>query len=249
MKVTLMPIDKVEVVDKLYTACRTCYNPGKPEDMFKEIKAEEYQLTSDLIPLALEKRIKLLKHVLDSGHHSVLEHVQFTFMISGVSRSLTHQLVRHRLCSTSQQSQRYCGLEDGVFEYVTPSAIEKNEEAKEVFEYCMQTISEAYRTLTELGIAAEDARAVLPNACCTNLTMSMNIRELIHISNERLCTCAQAEIRTMVRMMVKEVLKQLDFLTPYLVPKCEMLGYCNEPARRSCGRKKLRAEVLGDDKK
>ena len=108
----------------------------------------------------------------------------------------------------------------------------------------MGTLSEAYKKLVDLGLPAEDARAVLPNACATNLTWSCNLRELMHVCNERLCTCAQEEIRTMVREMVEKVTKELPFLKKYLVPKCEMLGYCNEP-KRSCGRKKLRSEVIG----
>ena len=155
----------------------------------------------------------------------------------------THQLVRHRHASYSQQSQRYVEFKDGGFDYVTPKSIEKNEKASTIFDEAMAYLTNSYANLTELGIPAEDARAVLPNACCTNITMSMNIRELIHICNERLCTCAQDEIRTMVREMVKEVNITLPFLKDYLVPKCEMLGYCNEP-RRSCGRKKLKSEVI-----
>lgn len=155
----------------------------------------------------------------------------------------THQLVRHRHASYSQQSQRYVEFKEGKFDYVTPKTIEKNEETKELFDGFMRAIADMYDSLTKLGIPAEDARAVLPNACCSNITVSMNLRELIHICNERLCTCAQDEIRTLVREMVKEVTQQLPFLKDYLVPKCEMLGYCNEP-RRSCGRKKLKSEVI-----
>ena len=121
MKVTLLPLDKQEVINKLYVACRTCYNAGTPNDMWKEITTEDALVTSDIIPFNLEKRIKLLKHVLDSQHLSVLEHCNITFLVSGVSRALTHQLVRHRHCSYSQQSQRYVEFKDGVFEYVTPN--------------------------------------------------------------------------------------------------------------------------------
>lgn len=233
MKVKLLPIDKNEVIDKIYIACRTCYSKGSPILGWED---SDYYTE--------EEKLKLIKYVLGSGHYSTVEHVQLTFLIEGVSRSLTHQLVRHRHASYSQQSQRYVEFREGKFDYVTPKTIEKNEKAKALFDSTMGHISSMYDNLAKLGIPAEDARAVLPNACCSNITVSMNLRELIHICNERLCTCAQDEIRTLVREMVKEVVEQLSFLKDYLVPKCEMLGYCNEP-RRSCGRKKLKSEVIG----
>lgn len=236
MEVTLVPVAEQEALDKLYTACRTCYNAGTPNDMFRDIK----HTTEDN-----EKKLNLLKHVLNSGHHSVMEHVTVTFLISGVSRALTHQLVRHRVSSYSQQSQRYVKFKDGVFEYVTPGKIANNEEALNVFEDTMATISEAYKKLVELGLPAEDARAVLPNACTTNITWSCNLRELMHVCNERLCTCAQSEIRTLMREVVKQVVAQLPFMKPYLVPKCEVLGYCNESKQRSCGRKYTKEVVFG----
>lgn len=246
MKVTLLPLDKQEVINKLYVACRTCYNAGTPNDMWKEIATEDALVSSDIIPFNLEKRIKLLKHVLDSQHLSVLEHCNITFLVSGVSRALTHQLVRHRHCSYSQQSQRYVEFKGGVFEYVTPKSIEKYSDILVEYETHMRQISQLYTKMTEAGIPAEDARMILPNACCTNIAISMNLRELMHICNERLCTCAQDEIRAMVREMAKLVSKELPFMKPYLVPKCEKLGYCNESPKRSCGRKKTRDIVLGE---
>lgn len=234
--VTMFPVEEDEVINKLYVACRTCYSAGTPQDMYYD---ELY--TTD--KHTREQKLKLLDYVISSGHHSVLEHVQLTFMISGISRSLSHQLVRHRLCSISQQSQRYVEFKDGNFEYLAPTTIEKREEALSEFIKCMEYISKTYAKLTELGIPAEDARAVLPNACCTNMTWSCNLRELIHVLNERLCTCAQQEIRNVVREVASEVIKALPFMKPYLGPKCEFLGYCNEP-RRSCGRKKLKSEVI-----
>ena len=136
-------------------------------------------------------------------------------------------------------------LKDGVFEYVTPSKIKHNEEALKVFEDTMGTLGEAYKKLIDLGMPAEDARAVLPNACTTNLTWSCNLRELMHICNERLCTCAQQEIRQLFTEIKKQTVAQLPFMSPYLVPKCEMLGYCNEDSKRSCGRKYTKDVVFG----
>ena len=132
-----------------------------------------------------------------------------------------------------------------MFDYVIPKSIKDNEAALDMFNKAMAADSNCYEKLIELGIPAEDARSVLPNACASNITMSLNLRELTHLCNERLCSCSQLEIRLMVREMVKETLKQLPFLKPYLVPKCEMLGYCNESKERSCGRKYTAEVVFG----
>ena len=239
MEVTLIPVNEQEVIDKLYVACRTCYTAGTPNDMYRLAALSEHTVEST------EKKLKLINRVISSGHLSTTEHQQLTFLISDVSRSLTHQLVRHRLCSFSQQSQRYVEFKSGMFDYVIPKSIQNNEEALAVFNSAMAADSGYYEKLIDLGIPAEDARSVLPNACATNITMSINLREFMHLCNERLCSCAQLEIRQMVHEMVKETLKQLPFLKPYLVPKCEMLGYCNESKERSCGRKYTKEVVFG----
>lgn len=236
MKVKLLDVHKEEVINKLYVAARTCYYKGSPIDMFNTI--------TDNSEAALEKRVKLIKQVFNSGHLSIAEHASVTFLISGVDRALTHQLVRHRAGVVfSQQSQRYCNLE-ATFDYVIPKEIEKNLEALDMFKQTMETIHTVYNTLINMGIKAEDARAVLPNACCTNLTMTVNLRELTQICELRLCSCAQYEIRTLVNMMAFAVKSALPFMAEYLVPKCERLGYCNESRDRSCGRKKLKKDVL-----
>ena len=236
MRVKLLDVHKEEVINKLYVAARTCYSKGSPIDMFNTI--------TDNSEAALEKRVKLIKQVFNSGHLSIAEHASVTFLISGVDRALTHQLVRHRAGVVfSQQSQRYCNLE-ATFDYVIPKEIEKNLEALDMFKQTMETIHTVYNTLINMGIKAEDARAVLPNACCTNLTMTVNLRELTQICELRLCSCAQYEIRTLVNMMAFAVKSALPFMAEYLVPKCERLGYCNESKDRSCGRKKLKKDVL-----
>lgn len=239
MEVSIIPFNSEEVINKIYTACRTCYSAGTPQEQYA--KAGE---------IDNEKKWKLIKHVLNSGHFSTLEHVQFTFMISGVSRSLSHQLVRHRMSSYSQQSQRYCEFKDGKFDYVTPKKLKsaKKAEALALYDTTMKTLSAVYAKLIEYGLPAEDARMVLPNACCTNLTMSCNLRELIHICNERMCICAQQEIREMVTKMAKLVTEQIPELKPYLDSKCVGLGYCNESAQRSCGKFPLKEQVLKTDK-
>lgn len=168
---------------------------------------------------------KIMNHCYQSGHHSVLEFAHFTFHIEGVSRALTHQLVRHRMASYAQRSQRYCE-EDG-FNFVTPPTIEPLSAAWDVYTEAMADIEKAYENLRSLGVPAEDARMVLPNACETIIEVSMNGRELIHFCNERMCSRAQWEIRELANLMaaaVKEHDEQCAQFTSYLVPKCEAKG-------------------------
>lgn len=154
--------------------------------------------------------MKLVKHLYKNGHLSVYEHIYFTFKIDGISRACSHQLVRHRHCSFTQRSQRYCSEED--FEYVTPSTI-----PDAAMDIIMEALSKSYVVLSE-NSSKEDARYILPNACATSLYLSCNLRELIHICNERLCSKAQWEIRELVREMVNLVDPDLKFM---LVPKCK----------------------------
>lgn len=237
-KISVMPFNEVEVVDKLYSACRTCYAEGTPQEQYAKTQEELTGATG------WEKKWKLIRHVLDSGHHSVLEHSQFTFFISGVSRALSHQLVRHRIgVSYSQQSQRYCAFEDG-FNYVIPPSISKDPELLGKFRELMTQINDTYQYFLGKEIPAEDARMVLPNACCTNLTVSINLRALMHFCEERMCTCAQGEIRQMARSMAKLITDKIPELKEYLREKCYRLGYCNENSKRSCGKKPLKSEVF-----
>ena len=162
----------------------------------------------------------LVKHLYAGGHHSVFEHIYFTFKIEGISRACSHQLVRHRHCSFTQRSQRYCS-EDG-FEYVIPKSIDEDEFADD-----LEVIKWAYGAYQKHGVPNEDARYILPNACATSLYLSCNLRELIHMANERLCTRAQWEIRDLVREMCKQVDLRLQFM---LVPKCKSGRIiCNSP--------------------
>jgi len=211
----------------IYTACRTCYSAALPIEIFSEAPGEE-------------KMLQLIERVISSGHYSTVEHIQLTFAISGVSRACTHQLVRHRHMSFSQKSQRYV-KEKGQFDYVTPAAVEKNPELLAKFESFMNEASRVYSELVEAGVKAEDARMVLPNACSSSLVVSLNLRELIHLANLRLCTRAQLEIRELTKKMCDEVLKTEPWLKQHLVPKCERLGFCDED--KSCGRKEVRSEV------
>ncbi len=132
---------------------------------------------------------KVLSRIVGMGHHSVIEHAVFTFSVEGVSRALTHQLVRHRVASFSQQSQRYVSLTEPT--YVTPHTVQGDPEAERRFAETMEAIWKAYRDLEEMGIPAEDARYLLPNGCTTNITVTMNARELLHFFSLRCCSRAQ----------------------------------------------------------
>lgn len=190
---------------------------------------------------------KIMNHCYESGHHSVLEFADFTFKISGVSRALTHQLVRHRIASYAQRSQRYC--KETGFEFVTPPSIESNPEASKLYQETMDYITNVYSKLLAMQIPNEDARMVLPNACCSEICVKMNLRTLMNFCNERLCSCAQWEIRNMAKQMVKEVLKVAPELKQFLVPKCEKhpnYYFCTETKKRSCGRHPLISEVFNN---
>jgi len=192
-------------------AAKLTHSKTKPEDLDK---------TSD------EELKAVLKHVLKLGHTSVIEHTCFTFAISDVSRSLTHQLVRHRIASYAQQSQRYVNLKEP--NYVTPPTIAKNPGMKKAYDETMQNIWEKYNKLLELGIPAEDARFVLPNAACTNIIVTMNARSLLNFFELRCCLHAQWEIRKLANKMLKEVKKVAPVIFKNAGPACKSKGFCPE---------------------
>lgn len=233
MKVQVISLDSQYATRIMYTAARTCYSKESPIKIFYD-SASKTQ----------EDMLKVIYKALDAGHLSIAEHYQFNILIEGVSRALTHQLVRHRHCTFSQQSQRYCKANKEGFDYVIPDNVANIPVLKNNFEVAMYSLSELYNILTENGIQPEDARAVLPNACATNLVLTCNLHELMHICNERLCTCAQIEIRKLFNEIVNQAVKDMPFIKKYLVPKCEKLGYCNEISNRSCGRKPIKKIMI-----
>jgi thymidylate synthase (FAD) len=208
-----------DILKTIYTACRTCYSADYPINIWEA----DYDR---------DKMLGLVKKVLASGHHSTIEHCQFVFSISGVSRACTHQLVRHRHMSFSQKSQRYV-TEKGQFEYIIPPTVQKSELLGEYEEF-MVKISDFYAKMIEQGIPAEDARFVMPNAATSSLIASLNLREMIHLANLRLCVNAQHEIRTLVKKICAIVVEKEPWLKEYLVAKCDAKGYCDEI--RGCGR-------------
>ena len=179
-----------------------------------------------------DKAAKLLQKILELGHFSVLEHASFTFGIEGISRACSHQLVRHRIASFSQQSQRYVS-HDQPFAAVIPESISAQPALSDRFAAHMQKTHELYRDLLAAGIPAEDARFVLPNAAATKLVMTMNARELHHFFVLRCCRRAQWEIRAMAKEMLRLARKASPLLFAESGPGC-LHGPCPEGAM-TCG--------------
>lgn len=222
----------------MYTAARTCYSEFSSIDIYSELCYNEN--------INNEKIINLIKKVLSSGHLSIAEHIKFTFAIEGISRSCSHQLVRHRLCTFSQQSQRYVNFKDAIFNYITPPSIKNNETLNEEYNLIMKQLKNFYNKAINSNINPEDARFVLPNAASTNIVMSTNLRNLMHLCNLRLCNRAQWEIKELTQLMVKEVLNQNKYLTEcikdFLQSSCEINGFCKED--KCCGRKPKLKDIL-----
>ena len=219
-----MPI-KVKLLD--YTpepervvamAARLCYSASGAEELAEK-------LSDDKVRAMVKKMVKL-------GHASTIEHVSFTFGIEGVSRVLTHQLVRHRIASYDQQSQRYVAAHG--FQYITPPTIAANSEAKAKFDKLITDIRKTYDELTELGIPKEDARYVLANATETKILVTMNARSLLHFFNLRCCYRAQWEIRDLAYKMLAEVKKVAPTLFHNAGASCVNTGRCPE-GDMTCG--------------
>jgi len=187
-----------------------------------------------------KKGARWLGNPLASGHHSVIEHASYTFSAEGVSRSLTHQLVRHRLASYSQQSQRYVNMREA--DYVLPPTIASHPELEKRFRGLMEQVWKEYEALAE-KVPVEDARYILPNACVTNITITMNARELWHFFELRTCNRAQWEIRQMADQMLRLVQEVSPFIFKNAGPPCISRGKCPE-GKMSCGkpRTELRRE-------
>ncbi len=210
-------------------AAKLCYSPVDVEEIVSRRKNPDHR--------------KFLEKLTSMGHMSPIEHVSFTFAIEGISRACSHQLVRHRLASFSQQSQRYVGKEKG-FRYIVPPAIRNKAESRKRFEGLMEQSATVYKDLTQMLVengrsneeAREDARFVLPNAAETKIIMTMNARELLHFFSQRLCMRAQWEIRNMalaIRKLVKPIAPTIFRLAG---PPC-ISAACPEGVR-SCGKTK-----------
>jgi thymidylate synthase (FAD) len=171
--------------------------------------------------------------VIKSAHTSTIEHASFTFAVEGISRVCSHQLVRHRIASFSQQSQRYVSLED--FNYVIPPKIKNNLKAEKIFLDHIRHLQRAYLDLKNLKILSEDARFLLPNACETKIVITMNARELLHFFELRLCNRAQWEIRKLAQRMLEKVKPLAPHIFKHAGPSCETEKICWE-GKLSCGK-------------
>lgn len=171
-----------------------------------------------------------LRHAMESGHESVLEHACFTFKICGISRACLAQLTRHRMASFSVLSQRYVAVEDNA--YVIPESIKEDETAESIAVNAMSVAYKAYTELLAKGIPKEDARFVLPQAMTTDLIMTMNARELRHFFSLRCCHRAQWEIQDLANAMLELVMNVAPKLFKDAGPNC-FRGGCKES--RPCG--------------
>ncbi|MEI6206985.1 MAG: FAD-dependent thymidylate synthase [Desulfuromonadales bacterium] len=199
-------------------AARLCYSPSSINELRNRLEASDIEV--------------FLDKIMSLGHHSVLEHASFTFGIEGISRVTTHQLVRHRIASFSQQSQRYTSHKED-FTSIMPDTIAKNHDARQIFAFMSETVHKAYAQLIEIGIPAEDARYILPNATETKIIMTMNARELLHFFTLRCCQRAQWEIRQMSVEILRLVKKVAPIIFREAGPGC-VSGPCPE-GKLCCG--------------
>ena len=265
MKVKLVQMTQ-NPIDVMWTAARTCYSAKSPIEMWEDrygTASDDCEYTQEWIEQYTEKHWNLVKKVLDSGHQSVAEHVYFTFAIEGISRACSHQLVRHRAGIVfSQQSQRYVEIKEACEALGDDGTVINESNYLEKidlinildkyfiwehdnyaqFHSLLQALYCYLYQVQKEDIKPEDARQVLPNCTKTNITMSVNLRELMHVSNLRLCSRAQLEIRQLFQAIKKEVEEQDKRLASLLVPSCEVHGFCTE--HQCCGRKPKLTDVL-----
>ncbi|MHB1459647.1 MAG: FAD-dependent thymidylate synthase [Armatimonadota bacterium] len=201
------------------SAMRLCYSASDIDNIIQNLDQNEAS--------------RLIRKVLTLGHLSVLEHASFTFAIEGISRACSHQLVRHRMASFSQQSQRYVSMLN--FNHTIPTAISNNPDILNDYNQTIDNIRKQYEKLLLCGISAEDARYILPNSTETKLIMTANARSLLNFFELRLCTRAQWEIRKLAELMLIEVKAIAPVLFESAGPSCESKGFCNE-GEMTCGR-------------
>lgn len=222
-------------------AAKLCYSKSNIEDLIQNQDDEKIE--------------KFINNLLDIGHESPLEHVSFTFGIEGISRACSHQLVRHRIASYSQQSQRYVDL-NSTYNYITPPSILEDDEINNFYTEINDIIFEKYKVLTKMleekhiknGMdkksankkAIEDARFILPNACETKIMVTMNVRTLHNFFKERCCNRAQWEIREVANKMLDICLDVAPLLFKKAGPTCAF-GKCKE-GKMSCRNKVIPRE-------
>jgi thymidylate synthase (FAD) len=212
-------------------AARLCYSPDRIDELERGLDAAA--------------AAALIRRIVGLGHLSVLEHAVFSFGVDGISRAASHQLVRHRIASYSQQSQRYVAARED-FEHVVPPAVASRPRLARVYGRLMRECGRRYRELLAAGVPAEDARFVLPNAAATRLIVTMNARELRHFFTMRCCLRAQWEIRELAERMLGIARSAAPVLFEGCGPAC-VAGACPE-GKMTCGRlAEVRAAYRGWD--
>lgn len=235
IKLTLLsntenPVEVIAMAGKL------CYSKSNIEDILEKMTSEQTEA--------------FVNRLVSYGHESPLEHISFTFGVEGISRACSHQMVRHRIASYSQQSQRYVDLKE-TFDYVTPKILfDMDEHYSDMgyvqdFQEDMEMIHDMYTKwqrrieefvkesnyptygMTPSKVANENARSVLPNACETKLVFTMNLRTLIHFIKHRKCRRAQEEIRELAILMEQVITEKYPIFSNILGAPCQ-LGKCPE---------------------
>ncbi len=238
MRVTLLT-HTPEPERAVVAAALLCYQKGSPEEAWQRAGADKL-------------RTRLFEELVRQGHGSTLEHPCFTFGIEGISRACSHQLVRHRLASYNQQSQRYVDVGDPNY-FVKPESLE--DDGGRFEEVIGQTVTYYRETIERLKgegkkgeQAQEDSRYIIPNAGKTNLIWTTNLRNLLHVAHVRMCMRAQWEIRQMLHECRRAMEGPFPLIAKYMVVKCHPLsmGYCDEEFR-SCGFRPLREKVIPSD--
>ena len=224
MRVEKMRVDLIQYTPDpekvVAAAARLCYSASPVPELLERL--------DDEVAASFVRKLRQM------GHLSTFEHVSFQFSIDGVSRALSHQLVRHRIASYSQRSQRY--VKETGFEFVIPPSVKQNPEALERFKTVMARLQESYQELLS-SVPAEDARYVLPNACTTSLMATFNARSLLNFFEHRTCSRAQWEIRSLAEKMLKLVRVVAPNLFSEAGPTCLTQGVCHQ-GTYSCGRLK-----------
>lgn len=225
------------------TAAITCYSSRTPQEIFPDYQGME------------REQERVLTDIIQSGHDSVLEHAVFTFAVSGISRVTTHQLVRHRMASYEQQSQRYVDIMKTWENIVIPPTVKEllnneweladsisDEPLRQAVKKYHDGLSSLLSLLKENGVPSEDLRYFIPQGTESNIIITMNARELRHFFSLRLCRRAQWEIRELARRMYVECVDTCPYLFKDAGPSC-IRGKCGE-GKRSCGKPVTAEELL-----
>lgn len=242
MKVTLLSSTPLGE-EVCATAAKTCYSSKEPQEIFESTKAR-----TDIV-------VPTLEDIIASGHDSVLEHLTMTFAVSGISRVSTHQLVRHRLASYEQQSQRYVNVRKTWENIVVPPTIKdlldteweladniSDEPLKRAIVKYRDGLDELLTILSECNIPSEDLRYFVPQGTSSNIIITMNARELRHFFSLRMCRRAQWEIRELATKMWKICVDKYPTIFKDAGPEC-MRTKCRE-GKRSCKHPLTKEELL-----